>query len=119
MRVTDSAEQTASDSVIVKIDTVGPTTLAKAAKGHKGKAIALRYLVRDNLSPQAVAVTLTVRNSHGKLVKRFVLGTRPISTWCVARWTPKAKGTYRYTVTAKDLAGNRQTKSGSAKIAVR
>ncbi len=119
VRVTDSAEQTASDSVIVKIDTVGPTTLAKAAKGHKGKAIALRYLVRDNLSPQAVAVTLTVRNSHGKLVKRFVLGTKPISTWCVARWTPKAKGTYRYTVTAKDLAGNRQTKSGSAKIAVK
>ncbi len=109
-----SAEQ----SLSVHIDTIGPTTLARAAKGRKGRAIALKCLVRDNLSPQAKAVALTIRNSHGKFVKRFVLGTEPISTWCTVKWTPKAKGTYRYTITAKDLAGNRQTKAGSATVTV-
>ena len=109
----------AGHSLSVRIDTIGPTTLPKAAKGHTGKAIALRYLVRDNLSPQATAVTLTVRNSHGKFVKRFALGTKTISTSYTVRWTPRASGTYRYTVTAKDLAGNQQASAGSAKITVR
>ena len=33
--------------------------------------------------------------------------------------TPKAKGTYRYYVYAKDSAGNAQSKVGSAKVVVR
>jgi hypothetical protein len=110
-----SAEQ----SLTVHIDTVGPTTLAKPASGHKGKAIALRYLVRDNLSPKAKAVTLTIRNSRKKVVRRIVLGTEKTSTWYRAKWTPTARGAYSYTITAKDLAGNRQIKAGSAKVVVR
>ena len=108
-----------ASTVTVKIDTTGPTTSAKAAKGYTGKAIALNYLVRDNLSPQATAVTLTIRSGHGKLVKTFRLGTRKVATWYVVRWKSKAKGGYHYTVTAKDLAGNRQIRAGSAKITVK
>jgi hypothetical protein len=101
------------------IDTIGPTTLAKPAKGRKGKAITLKCLVADNLSPQAKAVTMTIRNSHKKVVKTFKLGTKNVATWCAVKWTPKAKGSYRYTVTAKDLAGNTQSKAGSAQITVK
>lgn len=117
---TDNAGNKAvAKSVTIKIDTTGPTTVAQPASGRKGKAITLKYLVRDNLSPRATAVTLTIRNAHKKLVKRFALGTKNISTWYVVRWTPKAKGSYRYTVYAKDLAGNKQIKAGSAKITVK
>ena len=109
----------AQQSLTVHIDTIGPTTHARSASGHKGKAIRLKYLAGDNLSPQVKAVTLTIRNAHKKVIKRFTLGTKTIYTWYSVKWTPKAKGTYRYTVTAKDLAGNTQSKAGSAKITVR
>ncbi len=100
------------------IDTVGPTTFTKAASGHAGKAIALKYLIRDNLSHQAKDVMLVIRNSHRAVVKRFSLGRKNVSTCYLVKWTPKAKGTYTYTVTASDLAGNRQSKAGSAKITI-
>jgi hypothetical protein len=102
-----------------KIDTIGPTTSTKAAKGRKGKALTLKYLVSDNLSPQATGVTLTVKNAKHKVVKSFSLGTRNVATWHAVKWTPKAKGTYSYSVSAKDLAGNPQVKAGSAKIKVK
>jgi flagellar hook assembly protein FlgD len=103
----------------VHIDTVGPTTAVKPASGHKGNAIALKCRVSDNLSPRATSVTLTIRNSHKKVVKTLKLGTEKVSAWYAVKWTPKAKGTYRYTVYAKDLAGNKQAKAGSAKITVK
>ncbi len=108
-----------NQSLTVHIDTVGPTTVAKPASGRKGKTIALEYRVSDNLSPRAKAVTLTVRNSHNKVVKIFRLGTEKVSARHVVEWTPKAKGVYRFAVSGKDLAGNRQTKAGSARIAVK
>ncbi|MGD0272864.1 MAG: G1 family glutamic endopeptidase [Gaiellaceae bacterium] len=105
-------------SLGVHIDTLGPVTAAKPARGRKGKAITLRCRVRDNLSPRATSVTLTIRNSHKKVVKTLELGTEKISAWHAVKWTPKAKGMYSYTVTARDLAGNKQAKAGSAKITV-
>ena len=33
-----------------------------------------------------------------------------MAAWHSAKWQPKAKGTYRYYVYAKDLAGNAQSK---------
>jgi hypothetical protein len=86
--------------------------LGRACEGRQS-------LVSDNLSPQATAVTLTIRNSHKKVVKTLTLGTKTVSVWYAVKWTPKAKGSYTYTVTASDLAGNTQTKAGSAKITVK
>jgi hypothetical protein len=109
----------ATQSLTLHIDTVGPTTAAKTAKGRKGEAITLKYRITDNLSPQATSVTLVVRNAKHKLVKSFKLSTRQIATWYSVTWKPKAKGTYTYSITAKDLAGNKQVKAGSAKVTVK
>jgi hypothetical protein len=109
----------ATATATVKIDTIGPATSAKAAKGRKGKALTLKYLVSDNLSPRATGVTLTIKNAKHKLVRSFALGTKNVATWYTVKWTPKAKGAYSYAVTAKDLAGNPQVKAGSGKITVK
>jgi len=119
-QATDLAGNVSADqNLSVHIDTVGPTTIAKLASGHKGKAIALKCWVSDTSSPRATSVTLTIRNSHKKVVKTFKLQTKKVSAWYAVKWRPKVRGTYRYTVTAKDLAGNKQTKAGSAKITVK
>jgi hypothetical protein len=114
----------ADQNLSVHIDTVGPTTFAKRASGRTGKKIALKYRVSDNSSDRARSVTLTIRNNRNKIVKTFKLGTKGISpgrisAWHTVKWTPRARGVYRYTVFAKDLAGNKQAKAGSAKITVK
>ena len=91
----------------------------KAVKGKKGHAISLKYRITDKLSAKATAVTLTVKNAKGKLIKKFALGTKATNVWLSVKWTPKAKGKYSYSITAKDLAGNKQTKAPSAKIKVK
>ena len=96
-----------------------PVVSGKTVSGKKGHAIKLKYRITDKLSPEATAVTLTVRSAKGKLIKRFELGTKATKVWLSVKWTPKAKGSYSYSITAKDLAGNKQTKASSAKIMVK
>ena len=103
----------------MKIDTVGPVTAAKAAHGKVGIALKLRYLVSDDLSPEAQRVKLVVKNAQGQVVKSFKLGTKAANTWLSENWMPTAKGSYAFSVYAKDLAGNAQTKVGRAKITVK
>jgi surface antigen len=109
----------ATRSVTVRIDTTGPTTSARATSGRKGHAIVLRYRVTDALSPTGTAVRIIIKNSHGKVVKSFACATKTIATWYSVKWTPLARGTFRYSVYAKDLAGNAQVTVGSAKVVVR
>jgi C1A family cysteine protease len=106
-------------SLFVKIDTRGPVTAAKAASGRKGRAIVLRYKITDALSPKATAIRIVVKNSRGTTVKTFKPATRNTGTWYSVKWTPKARGTFRYSVYAKDLAGNAQGTRGSAKVVVK
>jgi hypothetical protein len=106
-------------SVTVKIDTTGPVTSGKNASGKKDRAIKLSYCASDVLSPQITRLTVIVKNSHGKVVKSFSLGNRTNKKWYTVSWTTNTAGTYRYTITAKDLAGNQQTRAGSAKITVK
>jgi hypothetical protein len=103
----------------VRIDTTGPVTAAKAASGRKGRSVALRYKVSDNLSPQATAVKLVVKTARGKKVKSFSLGTKGTAAWYSFKWKPRARRTYRYYVYAKDAAGNPQSRVGSARVVVR
>jgi hypothetical protein len=98
---------------------VGSVTSAKATSGRSGHAIVLRYMASDHLSPTATAVRVVVRNAHGKTVKTFSLGKHKTGAWLHVSWTPKARGTYHYYVYAKYLAGNNQSKLGSARVAVR
>jgi large repetitive protein len=119
-RSVDNAGNTEADkSVSVKVDATGPVTSAKAASGKKGHSIKLAYRVSDTASPQAQGVTLVVTGARGKTVKTITIGSCQTSVWYNARWTPGATGTYRYTVKAKDLAGNTQSKAGSAKVKVK
>jgi hypothetical protein len=119
-RSTDAAGNVeTAKNLTVKIDTTGPVTAAKAARGKKRHAVTLRYRVDDALSPEATAVSIVVRNARGKTVKTIGVGTCSIGTWQSAKWTPRAKGTYRFTVFAEDLAGNVQTEAGSARVTVR
>ncbi len=106
-------------SLFAKIDTRRPATYARAASGRKGRAIALRYKITDALSPQATAIRIVVKDSRGTTVKTFKPPTRDTATWCSVMWTPKARGTFRYYVYARDFAGNVQGTRGSAKVVVK
>jgi hypothetical protein len=110
-----SAEQLYS----LHVDSTGPVTAAKAAEGRKGRSIALRYRIGDNLSPQATGVTITVKNARGRVVTTFERATTSTGRWYSVKWKPKARGAYRYSVRALDLAGNAQSRVGSAKVVVR
>ena len=119
-RSTDVAGNTeTAKQVTVKVDTTGPVTAAKATSGRRGRAITLRYSITDNLSPKATAIRIVVRNSRGAAVKTIRPTARNTATWYSAKWTPKARGTYRYYVYVKDLAGNGQSKVESARVVVR
>ena len=108
-----------TDGMVLTWDTVGPLTYAKATSGTHRRKISLRYKITDKLSVAALAVRVVVRNAHGKAVRSFSLGARKVSARQRVSWKPKARGTYRYYVYAKDLAGNGQSKLGLAKVVVR
>ena len=112
------ANQEAAHSVSIRIDSVGPSIAARHAAGKKGQVVLLRYRI-DDLSPTAVAVRVVVRNAHGGVVATIAPGKVTTGHWHVARWVPKARGAYLYSVFARDLAGNPPTQKGRASIQVR
>ena len=63
---------------------------------------------------------LVVKNSRGVVVKHFTIkGASPVAQLITSFRCKLAKGTYRYSVYAKDAAGNSQSKVGSNKLAVK
>lgn len=100
-------------------DTIGPTTYARATTGTRSHAIVLRYKIVDNQSPTAVDIRIVVKNGHGATLRTFRPTSKATATWYSVKWTPKARGTFRYSVYAKDLSGNPQSKVGSAKVVVK
>ena len=105
-------------TLTVNINTVGPTIATKTAKGTKGKTMALKYRISDAASSSATAITVVIRDSHGKVEKRYAIGSESIGGWHRVHWTPRAQGTYSYAVSAKDIAGNREISLSKAKIVV-
>ena len=112
-----NAEAVRSSSV--KIDTLGPTTAARPASGHTGKAIVLWFDATDALSPRAESVVIVVRSAAGKLIKKIAAGAVSAGEWHSVRWKPSAAGSFRYSVSARDVAGNGPSKVGSARIRVK
>lgn len=104
----------------ITLDRVGPTTrAARAAYVRRGRTANLRYRVEDALSPYA-DVTIRVRRLNGRLAKTLRPGLQPCATALAASFRcTLSKGTYRYTVNATDLAGNRQVTAGSNRLVVR
>jgi len=107
-------------SVVINIDTIHPTTFGKAVSGKVHKPISVKYKIKDNVSPKAQNVVVKIKNSKGKVVlKKIWSATKTTFTWYSFNWKPKSKGTYKYYVYAKDLAGNSQSTVGWAKIKVK
>jgi hypothetical protein len=115
-----AGNQSVAQSLSFTIDTTGPVTKAKLTYARANHAVRLPYKATDNLSPKVKGVKVVVKNSHGKTVKTILVSTaKYVNTWYSVSWTPKAKGTYRYYVYAKDLAGNAQSVRGWAKVVVK
>lgn len=100
-------------------DTTRPVVKALAAKGAKGSAVVLRYSVADERGYVTETVTVlrgssvvwrTVVPLHGAAVENAVTAV----SW---KAPAKAAGAYRFTVTAKDKAGN--SASAAAAIVLR
>jgi len=105
-----------------RIDTHRPTTKApKACSVRRGRRATLAFKVSD-ARPNAgwATVTIKIKNAHGRIVKSLSVGKKSVNKALSKRFTCKlAKGTYRYSVYAKDAAGNSQSKVGSNKLAVK
>ena len=102
-------------------DTVGPRTFAtRSATVRKGKSAALYYRVTDDVSASAT-VTIRVRTRRGALKKTLALGLKGTGPERHVHFTCRlARGSYRFTVDARDLAGNAaQRPLGSKKLTVR
>jgi hypothetical protein len=102
-------------------DTVGPRTFAtRSATVRKGKTAALYFRVTDDVSASAT-VTIRVRTRSGALKKTLALGLKGTGPERHVHFTCRlARGSYRYTVDARDLAGNAaRTPLGSNKLTVR
>jgi hypothetical protein len=106
-----------SDSII--LDTHRPVTAAPyAASGVKGGAMTIRYKVTDNLSPKAW-VTIKIKKGT-TLVKTLTLDYPATGKLLTAKvGCQLAKGTYRFSVQAGDLAGNAATRIGTNYLTVR
>ena len=73
----------------------------------------------DELSP-TLRATLTVVDKKGRVVRRHMDAASPVGTrhaWQLTGRLPK--GRHVWTVTAGDLAGNPQERSGSARLIMR
>ena len=114
----EAANSCTQETLLFTIDTVGPVTCASATSGRVGCALSLRYEATDNLSPLVVQLRLVVLNSHGEAINTLRIASRKVGTWYTARWTPKAKGLYRYRIYATDEAGNAQRLLGTARARV-
>ncbi|HQH21503.1 MAG TPA: hypothetical protein PLJ89_05335 [Thermoleophilia bacterium] len=109
----------ADRSLTVRIDRTRPVPRPVAdVSVQRGKKAKLRYRVTDAWSPQA-KVKIVIRR-RGAAVKRLTLGLRSCGVLATHAWRcTLAKGSYTWTVTATDLAGNAQARTYVKKLVVR
>ena len=124
-RSTDAAGNVeATRSCVAHIDTRGPTTSGRALAVKRGKKAIFRVTVADPrpCSASGAKVTIKIRTAKGNLVKALPafagVATNATVSLVWARCT-LAVGTYSYTVTATDAAGNAQVKAGGSKLTVK
>jgi cytochrome c len=111
----------AEKTFTVNVDTSKPMTSASAASVVKGRKATLKYRIAD-VAPNAgtATVVIKIKNRSGKVVTTIKAGSKAVNTALSAKFTCKlAKGTYKYYVYATDVAGNAQSKAGSAKLTVK
>ena len=106
----------------VRIDTARPTTKAPyRASVRRNHRVTLKYKVVDPLPNSGKAkARIIIRNKNGRIVARLAWRTVTVNELKGWRYFCKLKpGTYRFSVYATDLAGNKQVKVGSNRLIVR
>jgi hypothetical protein len=121
--VDNAGNREAVKTCTVKIDTRGPKTAApKPCTVVRGFWPALSYRANDLLSPKA-DISIRIRDHTGRTRQVLHLGWQQTNQTHVTGtlvWRCRLPaGTYRYTVLARDLAGNKQSKAGSNRLIVR
>lgn len=114
----------ADKSITVKIDSVTPAPKAtNAASARRGRTATLKYRVDDALPSSGTAtVVIKIKNRAGKVVKTLNVGVVNVNEAKTATFkVPRTWkiGTYRFYVSATDLAGNVQLKAGVNKLVVK
>ena len=105
----------------VGIDTHGPRTSVQARMAvRRGHTATFRYTVRDPLpSCGSADVRIVLRTARGKVAYIVAAPAQPVNKALTASWVCRlARGAYTYTVTARDVAGNRQVKAGTGSLRV-
>ena len=117
--VDNAGNQEAPQTAVLRIDTTGPTTIGKNVTAFTGHAVKLGTRCSTRSAPRSAPSSCVLTDSRGKVVQRVALGARNANTWYSTPWTPNATGTYRYAVSASDLAGNAQRAATPAKVVVK
>jgi len=83
--------------------------------------VTLRYQVNDPApATEKAYVTIKIKNRAGKVVKTLTLGWQKVNAALGKRFKCSlARGTYRFYVYARDLAGNPQSHIGAARLTVK
>jgi hypothetical protein len=114
------ATETVHDPGYVNIDSRRPVTRAADASVRKGLKVALRFRVGDAAPGCGRAVVRLQIRRLGRIVRTVKVGTRATNVALKYRYTARlARGTYTYRVLATDIAGNRASRIGSARLVVR
>jgi cytochrome c len=111
----------AEKTFTVTVDTAKPVTSASAVSVVQNRRATLKYRVAD-AAPNAgkATVVIKIKTRSGRVVGTIKAGSKAVNTALSATFTCKlAKGTYTYYVYATDVAGNAQSKAGSAKLTVK
>jgi photosystem II stability/assembly factor-like uncharacterized protein len=105
---------------ITRIDSQAPRTIAYAATIKRNRTVALAFKASD--PPKGCGkATITLKIYKGsKLKKSLAVGQRATNVKATYKWhCGLAAGAYTIKVYATDLAGNRQSKVGSARLTVK
>ncbi len=108
----------AARTCMVNIDAAGPRVTVARATVRRGRTATIAFRIND-LTPQAT-VRLVVMGARGAQSRALGSALRTTGVRHTLRFAcTLPRGTYRIVVRATDLAGNRQVKSGVARLVVR
>jgi beta-glucanase (GH16 family) len=104
---------------VYSADSVGPSCSAKNATVRRDRRVSINFRVYDKLSSQVSK--RVVISKDGVVKKRWSWSfANSTSRWSVVRFAcDLRRGTYRVTVTGRDLAGNPASVVGRARLVVR
>jgi hypothetical protein len=113
------ATEAPHDAGWINIDGVAPVTAAEAVSVKRGSRATFKFRVGDG-PPSCGSASVVVTISKGaRTLKTLSLGVRGTNrplTYAYRVGLPK--GTYTYSVSARDIAGNATAKAASAKLVV-